>query len=124
MGRADTQWMDQARCNGMPFELFFHIEPDGSPHPEAKRLCDACDVRADCLAHALDPTRVRDTYGVWGGTSKTQRDALRRGIFRSKCPICLDTSVYTTFGQQVCLSCGQSWATTRRRHPPATTVAA
>lgn len=116
MGKTDRDWMELAACNGMPFELFFDIDPDGLPHPEARRICDGCEVRTDCLAYALDPCRVRDTYGVWGGVTRAQRDALARGVFRRRCPICLDTNVHTTFGRQVCMSCGQSWSTVRRGH--------
>jgi WhiB family transcriptional regulator, redox-sensing transcriptional regulator len=39
-------------------------------------LCESCAVRAECLAAALaDPNLL----GLWGGTTGTERRALRRG---------------------------------------------
>jgi WhiB family redox-sensing transcriptional regulator len=39
----------------------------------AKALCQACAVRAECLAHAL---RIRDQHGIWGGLNEIERRAL------------------------------------------------
>jgi WhiB family redox-sensing transcriptional regulator len=40
----------------------------------AKRVCWGCQVRVACLAWALD----HDEFGVWGGTTRKERAALRR----------------------------------------------
>lgn len=42
----------------------------------AKAVCGRCLVRAECLAVAMAD---RDLVGVWGGTSKRERDQMRRG---------------------------------------------
>jgi hypothetical protein len=34
-----------------------------------------CEVRADCLAHALDEP---ERFGIWGGTSTPERRRIRR----------------------------------------------
>lgn len=37
---------------------------------QAKFLCDMCPVKSDCLIFAL----IYDEYGVWGGTTKNERE--------------------------------------------------
>jgi WhiB family redox-sensing transcriptional regulator len=41
----------------------------------ALAVCGGCPARAECLAYALDS----EEFGVWGGTTPGQRDALRGG---------------------------------------------
>jgi len=67
----DLSWQDLARCAETDPEAFF-VERGGSTRP-AKRVCAACEVRAECLEYALEH-RIRD--GVWGGTSERERRAL------------------------------------------------
>jgi WhiB family redox-sensing transcriptional regulator len=42
---------------------------------QAKAVCRRCPVRERCLRWALDTT---ECMGVWGGTSETERRALRQ----------------------------------------------
>ena len=49
-------------CRTNPAELFFAESP--SDVEAAKALCQACPVRAACLAGALER---REPWGVWGG---------------------------------------------------------
>jgi WhiB family transcriptional regulator, redox-sensing transcriptional regulator len=67
-------WMDQALCAQTDPELFFP-EKGGSTR-DAKKVCQACEVREDCLARALD---TGERWGIWGGLSERERRALRRG---------------------------------------------
>ncbi|MEU9032205.1 WhiB family transcriptional regulator [Streptomyces sp. NPDC048383] len=53
---------------------FFFPEP-GSSLRDAKRLCGACEGRAACLQYALAND---ERFGVWGGLSEAERQALRR----------------------------------------------
>ncbi|MEU2380381.1 WhiB family transcriptional regulator [Streptomyces misionensis] len=47
----------------------------------AKAFCRTCPVMADCLAWALaNPHLTSD--GVWGGTTTTERNAVRRNAMR------------------------------------------
>lgn len=39
----------------------------------AKALCRTCPVIEQCLQHAMS---VREPYGVWGGTTPEEREAL------------------------------------------------
>ncbi|MFD7713487.1 WhiB family transcriptional regulator [Streptomyces sp. NPDC059785] len=71
-------WRDVAACRTVDPDLFF---PVGDTGPavlqvrEAKAVCEVCPVRAECLRWALD---TGQSVGVWGGTSETERRALRR----------------------------------------------
>lgn len=68
----DLAWVDEALCAQTDPELFF---PEvGQPAATAKKICNRCDVRAQCLAYALQ----HDWIGVWGGLSRMERLAIRR----------------------------------------------
>lgn len=41
------------------------------------RYCSECPVQPECLAYALE---AGEPYGVWGGTSPEDRDALRADL--------------------------------------------
>ena len=72
------EWQQLAACSGLGTEAFFH--PDGqrgqrrlSRERAAKAVCASCPVLAACAAHAL---AVREPYGVWGGMSESDREAI------------------------------------------------
>lgn len=71
-------WRLDAACRHADPDLFF---PVGTTGPalrqigEALAICQACPVRAPCLAWALDQGI---SSGVWGGTTEDERRALRR----------------------------------------------
>ncbi len=77
-------WQLHGSCRGENTSLFFH--PDGERGPArarrqaaAKAVCGRCPVVDACLKHALS---VREPYGVWGGMSEDEREAVylsRRG---------------------------------------------
>jgi WhiB family redox-sensing transcriptional regulator len=72
------EWLARAACRGMDPELFF---PDrGESTEQAKAVCAACPVRAECLDHAL--TNV-ERFGIWGGLSERERRAIRRARTRA-----------------------------------------
>lgn len=67
-------------CRGLDSSVFFH--PDGergsnraAREARAKHVCQACPVQQQCRRHAL---AVREPYGIWGGLSRPERDALVR----------------------------------------------
>ena len=73
LGLGDSPWWWFAGlCAQTDPELFFP-EKGGSVR-EAKRVCAACPVRAQCLAHAL---AHGERYGVWGGLSERERRRLQ-----------------------------------------------
>ncbi|HLS02206.1 MAG TPA: WhiB family transcriptional regulator [Beutenbergiaceae bacterium] len=70
-------WMDQGLCRKFPPEVFFPEK--GNPGREAdlaKQICQSCPVINECLEYALGN---RDWFGVWGGTTGTERQAIHRG---------------------------------------------
>jgi WhiB family redox-sensing transcriptional regulator len=60
------RWVVGAACVGS-WDLFFPEHGDGDA---AKRICAGCDVRAQCLAHAL---AAGERHGIWGGTTPGER---------------------------------------------------
>jgi WhiB family redox-sensing transcriptional regulator len=74
------KWVRQALCVETDPELFF--PSPGRAATEAKRICESCPVREQCLQYALTNQEI---HGIWGGLSPRERDALRRGRPRH-CP--------------------------------------
>lgn len=81
--REDLSWQDDALCAQTDNETFFP-EKGGSTR-EAKKICGACNVAAECLTHAL---ATNEPFGVWGGLSEHERRKLRAEF---TCPRCDDT---------------------------------
>ena len=69
-------WMDNARCVEVDPELFFPELDSVWRARAAKKICDTCPVKQQCLDYALT-NRFRD--GIWGGLSPTQRNRLTIG---------------------------------------------
>jgi len=68
----NEQWAASALCKqGSPDELFVR----GAEQHKAKVICQACPVRTECLAEALDN---RMEWGVWGGLTERERRAILR----------------------------------------------
>lgn len=67
------EWMSKALCAEVGTEMFF---PDFGQTPHhAKKVCSRCDVTNECLQYALSETTI---YGVWGGTTETDRRRMKR----------------------------------------------
>jgi len=74
-------WYDRARCKGMDAKIFFPDIPAGLNHrgvfDEAVKVCGLCSVRRECLTLAMQAeTNDIRRYGVFGGKTPRQRDAL------------------------------------------------
>ncbi|GAA4713680.1 hypothetical protein GCM10023215_65880 [Pseudonocardia yuanmonensis] len=74
-------WQMQGACRGMDSSFFFHPEGERGParanrERRAKEICAACPVLEMCRRHALE---VQEPYGVWGGLSEHEREAIIRG---------------------------------------------
>ena len=61
-------WQERALCAQTDPEAFFP-EKGGSTR-EAKKVCQSCDVRAECLEYALAHD---ERFGIWGGLSNERR---------------------------------------------------
>lgn len=64
----DTSWMDRRECADADPELFHSLKRTEAN--EAKRFCERCPVRRDCLEYAID---MRIVYGIWGGLGYERR---------------------------------------------------
>ena len=71
----DQGWQERALCAETDPEAFFP-EKGGSTR-EAKRICQACAVRDDCLEYALEHD---ERFGIWGGLSDRERRRLKKQI--------------------------------------------
>lgn len=74
-GAVDQEWQEQALCAQTDPEAFFP-EKGGSTR-EAKRICQACPVRDECLEFALEHD---ERFGIWGGLSERERRRLKLDV--------------------------------------------
>ncbi len=69
----EHRWMLQALCRGHSPSDFF--PSDGTGVESARRMCEVCPVRVECLEYALEH---RIDHGVWGGASERERRRILR----------------------------------------------
>ena len=67
-------WQDRGACRSITDDTWFPDLCQPSLRSAAVARCGPCPVRRSCLAFAL---AEGEEYGVWGGTTEVQRDALR-----------------------------------------------
>ncbi len=65
-------WQDHTNCRGADQDLFFPKR--GLPTREARAMCAACEVKAECLEFALTQG---ERFGIWGGLSERERRKIR-----------------------------------------------
>jgi DNA-binding CsgD family transcriptional regulator len=85
-------WRAQAACRGeeRPVWLWFSARGDKPTQDKARRICEACPVRQECLEYAVSRG---ERVGMWGGKSaNTYRLAQYRASkgFTRQCPVCLE----------------------------------
>ena len=71
-------WQLQGACRSADPATFFHPEGERGAarrgrEAAAKAVCARCPVVEACRRHAL---AVREPYGVWGGMSEEEREAV------------------------------------------------
>jgi len=72
-------WQDDGLCAQTDPAAFY---PElGESTRQAKQVCLACPVTAECLQYALEH---QERFGVWGGTSERERRKLKP--VRAKAP--------------------------------------
>ena len=76
-----SDWRADALCAQTDPELFFP-EKGGSTR-EPKAICAACLVTGECLEWAL---LHDERFGIWGGVSVKERQAMRRTPRRVRDP--------------------------------------
>lgn len=71
-------WRTSSACRDEDPELFFPIGTTGPAVEQmdaAKRICNVCPVREECLEFAL---ATNQDAGIWGGLNEDERRTLRR----------------------------------------------
>jgi len=66
-GEEDLAWQHGALCAQISPEPFFPER--GGSTKDAKKICDLCEVKEECLEYALEN---KQRYGIWGGKSERQ----------------------------------------------------
>ncbi len=78
------KWFDHARCSidDIPVDVFFpagaesdrrDVNESTDLEAAAKKICNACPVRSQCLAYGL-----HEPAGIWGGRTVRERRRIRR----------------------------------------------
>lgn len=72
------QWQEQGACRQADPTLFFHPQNErglarARRDKSAKAVCASCSVRIECADYAI---RAREPYGVWGGLTEEDREAI------------------------------------------------
>ena len=63
-----------ALCAEVDPELFFPRKGQYLEAQNAKRLCNKCELKTECLELALKDPEMK---GIWGGTTEQQRYKIR-----------------------------------------------
>jgi len=71
----DKAWQTSSNCLDFGPDFFFPKTDDINSEGEAKKVCDGCNVREDCLEFAL---KKGEEFGIWGGMSERERRRIRR----------------------------------------------
>lgn len=66
-------WTARAACRGHDPNLWFREDRNGT-YSEARIICAACPVRADCLDWAVE---TNTQHGLFGGLTPRERKPLR-----------------------------------------------
>ena len=69
----DLEWRNRAACRGVPTDAFYPNPANwGAESRAARKMCDACPVRAACAQNALDN---REEHGIFAGINVRQPGA-------------------------------------------------
>ena len=77
----ETAWADRSACRDYPTDVFFGDLDAPKKSLEARAICSRCPVKAECLDYAI---RHACEYGIWGGTTATERRFMRSEWLRKQ----------------------------------------
>lgn len=69
------KWQSRGACRGSALEgsnIFY--EESGNSFAEARKVCNHCPVKGECLRWALERG---ERFGMWGGKSQKELQVLR-----------------------------------------------
>ena len=69
----DSGWEEYGLCSSVGGDLWFPARGEIAHTRAAKRICQRCPVKDQCLEQAL---RNDERFGVWGGFTPKERTAL------------------------------------------------
>lgn len=72
-------WRQFALCIDQPPSFFFPESAESNA--PAKRICEMCAVRLDCLDYAIT---TGQEFGIWGGTVGKERTSIRKMVASGK----------------------------------------
>lgn len=64
------EFFKKAACRGLSPELFY-LEIGEPGLADATDVCKSCDVRMECLLHAIEMNETN--FGIWGGVGPRSR---------------------------------------------------
>lgn len=77
---SNGNWMDEALCAGKG-DIFFaetnSVINNKKSLLQAKAMCSACTVVADCLTFAINN---EEDYGIWGSFSSKERSSIKKNL--------------------------------------------
>jgi len=68
-------WYLRGACRGLESSIFYPDTAVEAEEARALNVCAGCEVRNECLDHALDR---REPTGIWGGTTESDRRRILR----------------------------------------------
>lgn len=74
------EWQQHAACRGERAAFYPPLQGESKSERQAreraaKAICEVCEVRSECLDHAI---RHDERYGIWGGLTDSERRHLPR----------------------------------------------
>lgn len=86
--RSET-WRERAACRRQPTDLFFVKEYKREVINDLKEMCGHCPVKVECLSFAdeMEGSSYKDTWGIYGGLTSSERIA-RRAAKQRPTPPC------------------------------------
>jgi WhiB family transcriptional regulator, redox-sensing transcriptional regulator len=76
----NERWRLKAACLGAEPDVFFPTARRHTTHTwkAARDYCDRCPVRRQCLDLAMRQQAAEDRWGMFGGTTPSERRRMRR----------------------------------------------
>ena len=66
-------WFKDALCTGKT-DWFIPARGENHLTVQAKKLCAECPVQPQCFEYSIETASKFDTYGMWAGYSRNERE--------------------------------------------------
>lgn len=78
MDDIDRTFMNKAACRGMDPDVFMPVRGEMAKIKKAKAICAECPVRTECAEYGMQLSTRYDTYGIFGGYTRYEREIMMR----------------------------------------------